>query len=111
MEDDYPYKNVYSLSAAEEHQVAQDIPASQATSYQTANDMAHGAFTDSLVKALGLLNTAENTSASLTALRSETLRIMRKRGFLSTPSLLPEQRDSNVSVAIQVFFGNRSSIK
>ncbi len=104
----YPYRNVFMISAANEGQTAQDIPSNWLGQFPTVDSKPHGAFTDSLVRALtGLYadSKANNTKTTLTDLHSATTRLMKERKFLSRPRLLPEDHDRTEAIALQRFFG------
>jgi len=110
----YPYRNVYLIAAAQEDQYAHDIPSDRLTQFPTIDLKPHGAFTDSLVRALaGLYRDAIEGSANITlsALHLATRRLMIDRGFLSTPSLLPIDHSLTSTIDIKGFFGEPVSIR
>ena len=105
--ESYPYKNVFMIAAANEGQVAQDIPSSWVEDFPTVDSKAHGAFTDSLVRVLAGMydDSSDKNVTSLADLHTATSNLMKDRKFLSRPRLLPEDRSRTEAIALQRFFG------
>lgn len=92
--DTFNYKNVVYLSAAAEHERAQDIPARliEDESYSTIDNKPHGAFTDTFLRVInGVVNCDydADTSVSYADLHGCLHKTMRERGFSHTPQLHP----------------------
>lgn len=107
----YPYGNVYYLSASGEYEPAQDIPPNMIALYPTYDGNPHGAFTDTLLRALmGDIDADVDSdgSVSYAELRDTLQREMRNRGFSSTPQGLPAlQEDYNMLAETPVFGSTR----
>jgi len=89
---DYPYKNIYYLSASGEFEAAQDISPAFLSQYSTFDGKPHGAFTDTLLQILSLKIPADvnkNGTISYAELKQVTRDLMMQRGFLHTPQGLP----------------------
>lgn len=107
----YPYQNVFLIAAAQEDQTAHDIPEDKVSQFRTIDSKPHGAFTDSLVQALiGLYKIAEEDKPTITDLHVATRRLMKKKGFLSTPSLLPNDPARTNATTLQSYFGQSVSL-
>jgi len=109
----YPYQNVFLIAAAQEDQTAHDIPEDKISQFGTIDSKPHGAFTDSLVQTLtGFYESADEVASTLTLtdLHVATRRLMKKKGFLSTPSLLPNDPALTNAIPLYSFFGQSVSI-
>jgi hypothetical protein len=92
-EEPFPYKNVVSLSAAQEYEIAQDIPQTKLSQYPTIDGKPHGAFTDSLARVLSGEVDADSDKNRIIELGEVYLavkKLMYSRNLSSTPKLLPE---------------------
>lgn len=108
----YPYKNVFLIAAAQEDQTTVDIPEEKVSQFGTIDSKSHGAFTDSLVQSLVELYESTNeikASLTLADLHLATRRFMKKKGFLSTPSLLPDNPARTDTATLYSFFGQTVS--
>jgi len=106
--NDYPYKNIFYLSASGEHEPAQDIPQSMLSQYPTVDSKPHGAFTDSLLRILNnYIDTDINKDGSITyAELKKTIRnVMRERGFNHTPQGLPTLSQDRSGILDKSLFG------
>ena len=89
---DYPYKNIYFLSAAGEHEVALEISEARLNDYPTLDGKPHGAFTDSLLRVFNdpmRSDQDHNGEVSYAELRSAVRSQMEFRKFNHTPQGLP----------------------
>ena len=93
---DYPYKNIYFLSAAGEHEVALEISEARLNDYPTLDGKPHGAFTDSLLRVFNdpmKSDQDKNGEVSYVELRSALRTQMESRKFNHTPQGLPSLID------------------
>jgi len=93
---DYPYKNIYFLSAAGEHEVALEISEARLNDYPTLDGKPHGAFTDSLLRVFDdpmKSDQDRNGEVSYSELRSALRAQMESRKFNHTPQGLPSLVD------------------
>jgi len=93
---DYPYKNIYFLSAAGEHEVALEISEARLNDYPTLDGKPHGAFTDSLLRVFNdpmRSDQDRNGEVSYAELRSAVRSQMELRKFNHTPQGLPSLMD------------------
>jgi hypothetical protein len=89
----FPYKNVFSLSAAQEYEIAQDIPRVKLSQYPTIDGKPHGAFTDSLARVLSGQVDVDSDNDELIELSEVYVAVknlMYSRKLSSTPKLLPD---------------------
>jgi hypothetical protein len=107
IEEPFPYKNVFSLSAAHEYEIAQDITQEKLSQYPTIDGKPHGAFTDSLARVLSGQVDADTNNDNLIELDEVYLAVkdlMHSRNLSSTPKLLPEHAaDANSSNRLILF--------
>jgi hypothetical protein len=92
-EETYPYKNVFSLSAAQEYEIAQEIPRVKLSEYPTIDGKPHGAFTDSLARVLSGqvdVDTNNDKMIEIGEMYLAVKSLMNSRNLSSTPKLLPE---------------------
>jgi len=111
--EQYPYKNVFLISAAQEDQLAHDIPKDRVAEYGTIDSKPHGAFTDSLAQSLfWLFENVDGVRSTMTLaeLHVATRRLMKKKGFFSTPSLLPNNSTRTEAGTLYRFFGQSVSM-
>lgn len=99
---DYPYKNIYFISAAGEHEVALEITESRLSDYPTIDGKPHGAFTDSLLRVFNDPLSSDQDrdgSVSYAELRSSLRAQMEARKFTHAPQGLPSlsQDKSNIN--------------
>mgnify|MGYP003664896489 FL=1 len=95
----YPYKNIYFISAAGEHEVALEITESRLSDYPTIDGKPHGAFTDSLLRVFNDPLSSDQDrdgSVSYAELRSSLRAQMEARKFTHAPQGLPSlSQDKN----------------
>lgn len=97
----YPYRQVLFLSASGEHEFASEINQLMLARLPTIDGLAHGAFTDALLRVVtGEIPADTNHDARLTY--SEIHRAVRlfmdKRGYAHSPRLLPVLDDSHLTI-------------
>jgi hypothetical protein len=105
---EYPYKNVYYLSASSEYEAAQDIKISMLDLFPTIDGKPHGAFSDSLLRVLNKTISSDNNNdnvISYSELKQAVRKFMRIRGFSHTPQSLPSVVDDIGKLANQGIFG------
>lgn len=110
----YPYNNIYYLSASGEHEPAQDIPPDMVNVFPTIDGRAHGAFSDTLLKALNNdINADVDGDGTVTyAELKKTVRDkMRVRGFDHTPHGLPSLAEDTHHLASRAIFGDAGGEK
>jgi len=100
--NEYPYQNIYYMSASGEHEVALEITADRLSDYPTIDGKPHGAFTDSLLRAFNepaKVDQNRDGNVSYAELRSSLRKQMEKRNFNHTPQGLPnlEQDKHNLN--------------
>lgn len=103
----YPYKNIYYLSAAGEHEPAQDIPAEMLRVYPTVDGKPHGAFTDTLLRVLNKEIDSDINQDGLVSygeLKQAVRNLMRIRGFNHTPQGLPTLAEDRGNLAQRGIF-------
>jgi hypothetical protein len=94
--EDYPYQNIFYLSAASEHEKAQDIPSRMLHKIPTIDNKPHGAFTNSLLEFLYQPIKADINKDNKISYREVTQALserMEQRGFSHTPSALPQNKN------------------
>ena len=94
MEQPYPYKNVFFLSAAAETEVALDIDHKLIEQYPTVDKNYHGAFTDALLRSWrGKINSDSDGDGNLSMLEigQSVSCFMESRGYGHDPQLLPSK--------------------
>lgn len=105
----YPYDNVVSIAASGEHEKALDIPTKLLKRYPTVDNKPHGAFTDSLLKALtGKVAGDKNGDNLMTVLEvfNAVRTDMYRRNYSHTPVLFPNVADDvNNNLNRSVFSG------
>ncbi len=106
--EEYPYSNIFYLSAASEYERAQDIPLRFLHKIPTIDNKPHGAFTNTLLEYLYQPESADlnkDKKVSYFELTKTLTKRMEERGFSHTPSALPTQKDDIHQLANQsVFF-------
>ncbi len=109
----FPYKSVYYLSAAGEHEPAQDIPPNMLDIYPTIDGKPHGAFTDTLLRILNKEidpDIDQNGLVSYGELKTTVRSLMRIRGFDHTPQGLPSLAEDKGNLSKRSLFGEAESI-
>ncbi|MEK6748373.1 MAG: caspase family protein [Pseudomonadota bacterium] len=104
----YPYQNIYYLSAAGEHEPAQDIPPDLLKIYPTLDGKPHGAFTDTLLRVLNKEIDSDSNQDGYTSyseLKQAVRNLMRIRGFDHTPQGLPTLAEDRANLAQRAVFG------
>jgi len=91
--EEWPYKNIVYISAAARHELAWDIPASEArTTRPTVDGKAHGAFTNALILGLqGAADTDHDRKISYEELHGFLVNRLQREG--QTPQLHPKSAD------------------
>jgi hypothetical protein len=110
----YPYKNIYYLSASGEHEPAQDIPPDMVEVFPTIDGQAHGAFSDTLLKALNNDINADidgDGTVTYAELKKTVRDKMRVRGFDHTPHGLPSLAEDTRHLASRGIFGDAGGEK
>ncbi len=104
----FPYQNIYYLSAAGEHEPAQDIPPNMLDIYPTIDGKPHGAFTDTLLRILNHeidSDIDQNGLVSYGELKKSVRNLMRIRGFDHTPQGLPSLAEDTENLSKRSLFG------
>jgi hypothetical protein len=113
-EEPFPYKNVVSLSAAQEYEIAQDIPQTKLSQYPTIDGKPHGAFTDSLARVLSGQVDADSNKNKIIEMGEVYIAVknlMYSRNLSSTPKLLPEYAaNTDASSSLSLFSRKLHSI-
>ena len=104
----YPYKNTFYLGASGEHEKAEDIPLRMLNKFQTIDNKAHGAFTNTLLEFFYEPQKADankDERISYAELQQALKERMGGRGFSHTPQGLPTiAQDDNNLAQQEVFF-------
>jgi hypothetical protein len=107
IQGEYPYENIFYLSAASEHEKAQDIPARMLHKLPTIDNKPHGAFTNSLLEFLHQPEKADLNKDKSISYREITQALstrMEERGFSHSPSALPIQQNDDRKLGDQALF-------
>ncbi len=106
--EEYPYNNIFYLSAASEHEKAQDIPLRFLHKIPTIDNKPHGAFTNTLLEYLyqpEIADLNKDKKVSYFELTKTLTKRMEEREFSHTPSALPTKKDDIYQLTEQsVFF-------
>lgn len=109
----YPYKNIFFLSAASSSEAALDLGENNLIEYPTIDNKPHGAFTDSLLRALsGKLSTdingdgQTNYSEIYTAIKN----FMQTRGYPHTPQVLPAVKKDSQLLYMRSVLGKKTFV-
>jgi hypothetical protein len=88
----YPYEYIYTISASERNNKAQDIPRRKLQQWPTIDGLPHGAFTDALLRVLNNQLNADHTNDGKIS-NGELFRAVRRfvvdRGYGHTPTAYP----------------------
>lgn len=106
----YPYQNIFFLSAANAREVAIDINTIHLNQFPTQDGKAHGAFTDTLIRALsGNLNTDINHDGKITytELYTSIHTFMQQRGYSHSPQVLPQLEEDNQRLRMHRVLGKQ----
>jgi len=106
--NNYPYKNVFYLSASGEHEPAEDIPPAMIEKFPTIDLKPHGAFTDSLLRTLNNRQHSDidnNGVVTYAELKKTVQNIMRQNKFSHTPQSLPSLAEDTNNLASRPIFG------
>ncbi|MFT5176596.1 MAG: hypothetical protein ACI8W7_004792, partial [Gammaproteobacteria bacterium] len=101
-EEAYPYRNVFFLSAAGEHEWAADISGSFLDAFPTFDGLPHGAFSDALLRALTGHEPADTNADGAVShgeLYATIARFMASRGYEHTPVALPKLTEGGAALA------------
>ncbi len=105
---EYPYKNVYFMSAAAETEEAIDIDQNSIDRYPTLDNKYHGAFTDALLRIWsGNVKADANADGNLSMQEINTgvSCFMERRGYGHEPQLLPTALESSTQMR-QIILGS-----
>ena len=112
--EQYPYENIYYLSASGEHEQAKDIPSNRLGHVPTLDNKPHGAFTDTLLRVLNNSSTADINADGIITYKELThtvRKLMRLRGFAHTPNGLPSAAEDDAHLATRGIFLNLENDK
>lgn len=112
--EDYPYHNVFILTASAEHQEALDLSGSNLRRFPTRDGLPHGAFTDTLLRILNgdlaAIETGRNGQISYGEL-FETLRAhMADRGYGHEPAYFPIMEQGGLELRSRGVFTDAKSL-
>ncbi len=108
--DAYPYKNIYFLSAANSSETALDLGVHNFAQYPTIDNKPHGAFTDSLLRALtGELHTDINGDGKInySELHTAIKNFMKESGYHHTPQVLPALAEDKQLLRLRNVLGQK----
>ncbi|MDJ0652779.1 MAG: caspase family protein [Xanthomonadales bacterium] len=113
--DPYPYREVFYLSAAGEHEPAGEIDDQLLKWYPTFDGKPHGAFTDALLRAMKGLTpgTDANGDGNITYLElfNAVRGFMDERGYQQSPQFLPTIDEAQVDLTQQILFDAPGAIE
>ncbi|MEE9398565.1 MAG: caspase family protein [Methylococcales bacterium] len=107
----YPYRNIFFLSAANAREVAQDIGTLSLKQFPTLDNKPHGAFTDSLLRALsGELDVDGNNDGQLSysELYASISGFMKEKGYSHAPQVLPQLSEDNQMLRMRNVLGKQN---
>lgn len=100
--EDYPYRNIVYMSAAQENETANDIPGGS----RTFDGQAHGAFTDALLRILNKQSRADiNSDGNITfqEIYESSKDLVAQQHWPQTPMALPLNSGNSSATALPVF--------
>lgn len=111
----YPYRQVFYLSAAGEHEPAGEISEELLPWYPTFDGQPHGAFTDALLRAMRGLTpgTDSNGDGNITYLElfNSVRSFMDQRGYQQSPQFLPTMDEAQVDLTRAIIFDAPGAIE
>lgn len=111
--EEYPYKNIIFLSAANSTETAMDIGKNNLTQFKTLDNKPHGAFTDSLLRGLsGQLHTDLNgdEQTNYSEMHTAIKRFMKTREYQHESQVLPELAEDKQLLRMRNVLGKKGLV-